>query len=470
MQYRIIRTSSILLLAALLACRQQAPAPRLNAAQLQDPEVMHASVKQLTDVIVYDIFSPPVAARIYAYACLAMYEAARFNEPQYPSLAAQMREFPPMPQPGKGKQYNFLLAGARAFEAVAQKVTFSTDSLKLFEQRLYARFKDAGLNDTAFENSIAFGNAIAAKVLERAAKDNYKESRGYPRYTVTGERGTWQPTPPDYMDAIEPYWSSIHPFILDTCNQFTPLPACPYDDKDTSSRFYREMMEVYHTGINLTKEQQAIASFWDCNPYVMHHTGHAMFATKKITPGGHWMGIAAIASRQAKAGYVQTAQAYALTAATLLDAFIACWDEKYRSRVIRPQTVINQLVDPGWEPLLQTPPFPEYTSGHSVISGAAAEVLTCLYGDSMAFADTTEVEYGAGERYFTSFRQAANEAGISRLYGGIHYRSSVDHGLQQGRSVGVFIAHRIKVATGSMVSSPPVAQNSPRQANVPRKH
>jgi len=446
--YYIRYAAPLLLLTALFACRQRAAAPHLDAAQLQDPEVMHASVKQLTDVIVYDIFSPPVAARIYAYSCLAMYEAARFNTPQYPSLAAQMREFPPMPQPERNKQYNFLLAGARAFQVVAQKVTFSIDSLKLFEQQLYARFKAAGLNDTVYNNSIAFGEAVAAKVLARAAKDNYKESRGYPRYTVTREKGTWQPTPPDYMDAIEPYWNSIHPMVMDTCNQFQPPAANKYDIS-TGSRFYTEMIEVYNTGRELSPEQRAIASFWDCNPYVMHHTGHAMFATKKITPGGHWMGIVAIASRQSKAGYVRTAQAYALTAVTLLDAFISCWDEKYRSKVIRPQTVINDLIDPRWEPLLQTPPFPEYTSGHSVISSAAAVSLTRLYGDNFAFTDTTEVEYGAGKRSFTSFRQAAEEAAISRLYGGIHYRSAIENGVRQGAGLGGYIVQKIKVDAGS---------------------
>jgi membrane-associated phospholipid phosphatase len=429
-----------------LSCRQ--PAPKADPVKLQDPEVLHASVKRLTDVIVYDIFSPPVASRIYAYASLAMYEAARFGEPQYPSLTAQLREFPAMPQPERGKTYNFLLAGARAFQVVAQKVTFSTDSLKIFEQQLYDRFRAAGLNEEVMQRSLAFGDAIGSKVLERAAKDNYRESRGYPRYTVSRVKGSWQPTPPDYMDAIEPYWSSIRPLIMDTCNQFQPAPANTYDI-NKGSRFYTEMMEVYNSGRQLNEEQRGIASFWDCNPYVMHHTGHAMFATKKITPGGHWMGIAAIASRQAKAGYVKTAQSYALTAATLLDAFIACWDEKYRSRVIRPQTVINQVIDSAWEPLLQTPPFPEYPSGHSVISSAAAVSLTRLFGDNFAFTDTTEVEYGAGQRNFSSFRQAAEEAAISRLYGGIHYRSAIENGMLQGTGLGGYIVEKIKVDAGS---------------------
>jgi len=423
-------------------CRQ--PAPQGDPALLQDPEVFHWSMKRLTDVMVYDIFSPPVASRIYAYSALAMYEAARFAAPQYPSLVAQFREFPLLPQPERGKSYNFLLAGARAFQVVAQQVTFSRDTLKLFEQQLYARFRDAGLAEEVLRNSLAFGEAVGASVLERAGRDNYRESRGYPRYTVSREKGSWQPTPPDYMDAIEPYWQTIHPLVIDSCNQFQPPPALPFD-LSPGSPFYRDMMEVYDTCTRLTPEQQAIASFWDCNPFVMHHTGHAMFATKKITPGGHWIGITAIASRQAKAGYVRTAQAYALVSATLLDAFISCWDEKYRSRVIRPQTIINQVLDPTWEPLLQTPPFPEYTSGHSVVSGAAAVTLTRLFGDQVAFTDTTEVEYGAGRRRFASFRQAAREAAISRLYGGIHYRSAIENGLQQGTRLGEFIMQKIRV-------------------------
>ncbi|GAA0526252.1 hypothetical protein GCM10009415_04420 [Chitinophaga japonensis] len=442
-------------------CRQ--PAPRGDPALLQDPEVLHWSMKRLTDVMVYDIFSPPVASRIYAYSSLAMYEAARFAEPQYPSLAAQFRDFPSMPQPEKGRSYNFLLAGARAFQVVAQQVTFSTDTLKVFEQRLYARFRDAGLAEEVIRSSLAFGEAVGAKVLERANKDNYRESRGYPRYTVSREKGSWQPTPPDYMDAIEPYWQTIHPLIIDSCNQFRPPPALSFDLRP-GSPFYRDMMEVYDTCTRLTPEQQAIASFWDCNPFVMHHTGHAMFATKKITPGGHWMGITAIASRLAGAGYVRTAQAYALASATLLDAFISCWDEKYRSHVIRPQTIINREIDPAWEPLLQTPPFPEYTSGHSVVSGATAVTLTRLFGDQVAFTDTTEVEYGAGQRSYTSFRQAAEEAAISRLYGGIHYRSAIEHGLQQGVRLGAFVVQEIRVDTGNTAPmaarSRPVAQGT----------
>jgi hypothetical protein len=208
--------------------------------------------------------------------------------------------------------------------------------------------------------------------------------------------------------------------------------------------FFREVMEVHQTRLTLTEAQRALTAFWDCNPYVMHVQGHAMFATKKITPGGHWMGIVSIASRRQGADLMQSAEAYARTAIALADGFISSWTEKYRSNVVRPETVINRYLDEGWEPLLQTPPFPEYASGHSVISTAAAQVLTDQFGQNFAFVDSTEMEFGLGVRSFSSFEQAAAEAAISRLYGGIHYRRSIEQGVLQGRSVGQLVVRRVK--------------------------
>ena len=177
---------------------------------------------------------------------------------------------------------------------------------------------------------------------------------------------------------------------------------------------------------NINEEQLSIAKFWDCNPFVSHHTGHVMFATKKITPGGHWMNIAATAAKKSNADMMKTMQTYTITAIALFDGFISCWDEKYRSKLIRPETVINRQVDEEWKPTLQTPPFPEHTSGHSVVSGAASTVLTAVYGDNFAYVDSTEIEFGLPARSFTSFKAAADEAAVSRLYGGIHYRPAID--------------------------------------------
>ena len=168
-----------------------------------------------------------------------------------------------------------------------------------------------------------------------------------------------------------------------------------------------------------------------------------MAATKKITPGGHWIGIVKIACRKAEDDPMKSAQAYALTSVALADGFISCWDEKFRSNLIRPETVINQYIDEEWLPLLQTPPFPEYTSGHSVISNAAAVALTSVFGDNFSFRDDTEEKYGLPVRSFDSFVQASEEAAISRLYGGIHYMPAIANGVTQGRKLGNFVVDEL---------------------------
>ena len=194
-------------------------------------------------------------------------------------------------------------------------------------------------------------------------------------------------------------------------------------------------------------EEMAIAKFWDCNPYVSTQRGHLMFATKKITPGGHWIGITKVACKKANLDFDKTVYAYTTTSMAIADAFISCWDEKYRSNLVRPETLINKFIDDQWKPVLQTPPFPEYTSGHSVVSGASAEVLSKLFGDQFHFLDDTEVPYGLPKREYTSFRNAAKEAALSRLYGGIHYRAAIENGLDQGISLGKHVINTLEVKT-----------------------
>jgi hypothetical protein len=176
----------------------------------------------------------------------------------------------------------------------------------------------------------------------------------------------------------------------------------------------------------------------------MNITGHAMFATKKMSPGGHWMSITGLISRKLKSDYMQTSEAFLLTSIGIFDGFISCWDEKYRSVKVRPESVINTSVDKDWQPVLQTPPFPEYTSGHSVISNAAAVALTSLYGENVAFADSSEVPYGLPVRTYPSVKAAADEASISRLYGGIHFRPALDEGSKQGIKVGNWVISQVK--------------------------
>ena len=414
-----------------------------NTAGFVDSDLLHENQKQLTEVIIYDVFSPPVASRIYAYTSLAAYEAVRFAEKGYPSIAAQLKDFPVMPQPEVGKKYDYTLAATKAFFTVSHKVVFSIDSLRTYEEQVFNDFK-VSIDAEVYDRSVAFGEAIGAKILERSANDNYKKTRGMRKYLGSKEDGKWQPTAPDYLDGIEPFWGMIKPFMLDSAAQ-CKIPAPPPFSKDTNSAFYQNTIEVYRIGNSLTDSQKIIIQYWDDNPFVMEHSGHLMFANKKITPGGHWMGIAGIASKKTKADAVRTAQVYALTAIALLDGFIACWDEKYKNEVVRPITVIHNLVDEQWQPYLQTPPFPEYPSGHSAISASAATVLTHIFGDNFFFHDDSDKEYIGMERDFTSFYQAAGEAAISRVYGGIHYRTGMEAGADQGQRVGKLIVDNIRL-------------------------
>ncbi len=435
----------LLALLTLASCRKK---PEEYTPTAGNPEAIRQAERKLTEVIVHDIFSPPVASRIYAYSSLAAYEAMLPAAPQFRTLAAQLNDFSAAPQPEPGQEFCFPLASVRAFLTVGRALTFSADRFDEFEAKFYKQYQEAGVPSDVFERSMAYGEAVGKHVLAYAGKDNYKQTRGF-KYTVTNQTGQWVPTPPAYMDAVEPLWRNIRPFTLDSAAQFRPA-APPAFTSEKSSPFFKEMLQVYETGKNLTDEQREIANFWDCNPFKMNVQGHAMFATKKISPGGHWMRIVELVTRAKKADFYHTTEAYTLTALALFDGFIACWDEKYRSCRIRPESVINASVDKDWQPLLQTPPFPEYPSGHSVISQAASLTLTKLFGENFAFADSSEVSYGLPVRNFPSFKAAANEAAVSRFYGGIHYMSAIDNGSEQGRRVGAWVLANVLTRKGEV--------------------
>jgi hypothetical protein len=425
----------VALLLATVGCNTRA------ANDVSSVDVLLANEDQLTQVIIYDVFTPPVSSRIYVYASLASYEAIRHANSGTTSITDKLHGFAPMPQPEAGKQYDYTLAATKAFFTSVRKMVFSVDSLNKYENSVYNRYKQH-LDKETYERSVLFGEAVGKQVLARAMNDGYIKSRGKPKYLGANEPGKWQPTPPDYLDGVEWCWNTMLPLVLDSASQCKP-PAPPTYSTDTASIFFREAREVYTIGKNLTEEQKTIAIYWDDNPFVIEHSGHMMFGNKKITPGGHWMGIAAIAAKQSKVDAVVAARGFALTSVALYDAFIACWDEKYRSSVVRPVTVINELIDKNWIPFLQTPPFPEYTSGHSTITAAAAEVLAAIYGKNYAFLDTSDLAYIGMQRQFNSFEEAAAEASISRVYGGIHYRNSVDQGAVAGKKVGQLIMERV---------------------------
>lgn len=441
----------LLIVACLLLVSFTRPGTESWKTKASNPDYLHRAVKEVTDAIVHDIYAPPVAARTYAYITVAAYEAARHENPTYQTLAGQLHDLTPVPEPQAGKECSFTLAAVDALLTVGKTMVISEDKVESFHQALLQEFKDAGMPDSVFQTSIQYGQQVAKHILAWAAKDHYKETRSYPKYSVTADNpGAWQPTPPAYMKAVEPHWGEIRTFLMDSAQQFKPLPATLFST-NKNSRFYKEAKDVQVVGKTLTPEQKAIALFWDCNPFKMNINGHVMYATKKISPGGHWVNITRLVCKKANADFMRTAEAYVCLCVTLADGFISCWDEKYRSNVIRPETYINQYIDADWMPLLQTPPFPEYTSGHSVISTASAVMLGKLFGENVSFADSTEVEFELPVRQFKSFKHAADEAAISRLYGGIHYRPSIVNGQQEGDRLGLFMTRTLKTRTGPRI-------------------
>jgi len=431
----------------------------VDPAEVQDPELLHESVWHMTDVMVHDIFSPPQAARAYAYASVAAYEPLAAAHADYRTLAGQVNALSPLP-PAPDGDHLPSLASVHAFLTVGTEMVYTQSRMEAFHEKMMQRFRSLGIPAEVFDRSVAYGDSVAQHVLDWAATDGYRTTRSGPQFTVTDEPGRWRPTPPAYMDAIEPNWDEHRPFVMTAADQFAPTPPHPYSLEEGSA-FREEVMEVYRMGQNLTEEEREIAAFWDCNPYVMHTEGHAMFATKQMSPGGHWMGIAIIANRKSGADLWRSAEVLAQTAVALADGFISAWDEKYRSNLIRPETVINDHIDPDWRPVLQTPPFPEYTSAHSVISAAAAVTLTDLYGDAFAFTDTTERAYGLPDRSYDSFNEAAEEAAISRLYGGIHYRMAAEEGAVQGTNVGQWVVDHVD-------TRPPAVAEETRTASDPQ--
>jgi membrane-associated phospholipid phosphatase len=412
-------------------------------AQYRDAQVAGQCLQVLTDVMIRDITSPLVASRDYAYTMIAFYEAARYADNRYFSYAGQLNGLTALPAPDSTQAYDWQVAGATAFYKAAYAFVFSKDIFQKDWNTLQAKFKKRTASKEVYNRSVAFGEQVAAHIIAWSKTDNYIHTRTLQRFTPSKEPGTWQQTAPDYMEAIEPYWNQIRPMVLEKPDAIAiPAPAAYKSDK-----FMAECKEVFDTRQQLSKDQNWIANFWDCNPFATRTVGHLMYSIKKLSPGGHWMGIAGVAVRKTKQPLVPALATYSLVSIALFDAFIACWDVKYKTNYIRPVTAIQQLMAPSWDPVLQTPPFPEYPSGHSVISMASAAVLTSLYGEAFAYTDNTEKPYGVDNRSYTSFYAAASEAAISRLYGGIHFREAVEIGSNLGKKIGDYIVQKINIRT-----------------------
>ena len=398
---------------------------------------------QMTELMVHDVTNPPLAARFFSYACLAGYEILSECDNRFKSMHGVLNDYPDLRKPDSISGYSYQLAALLAMMKTAGKMEPSGSLFGQYERRFLDSCRGAGYSDEVIESSQKYASAISKRILAYAKADGYNKISNLPRYTPEDKEGCWYPTPPAYMAAVEPWFKTVRPFTLDSCSQFKPVPPIPFST-DKHSAFYNLMMQNYNDTLPL--DHRVIAAFWDCNPFAVQDNGHMWIGLKKISPGAHWLGITGIACEQAGKSFEQSMMIYTLVAIGLMDSFICCWDEKYRSNRIRPETAIRKYIDGKWSPLLQTPPFPEYLSGHSCISSTSATILTWYFGDNFHYTDSVEVQYGLSPRHFESFQAAAREAGISRFYGGIHFMDAISNGMSQGLQVGQYLLKKVHMS------------------------
>ena len=373
-------------------------------------------------------FSPPVAARAFGFMGLALYEAVVPGIPDYTSTQGRLFELNYVTLPAKGSEYdwptvaNNALAGIMdsLFRTMTQANKDSLNAIRTF----YNGLAEFHLTPQVFQDSKTFGEAIAKDILDYSRLDGGHNAfaENFPASYIppVGEE-YWVPF--GNQVCMQPYWGSHRPFIHADTTTETISPPPPTFSTDPGSTFYTYANQVYTTGINLTAEQQTIASYW-------------ADGAESITPAGHSIAMLRNVLISENSDLEEAAIAYAKLGIALSDAFLACWKTKYIYNLCRPVTYIQSYIDSTWLPFISTPPFPEYNSGHSSQSGAMTEVLTNMFGGNFAFTDSTHGANFGGPRMFSSFDEAAGEAAISRLYGGIHYEFSNEDGLSLGRIVG----------------------------------
>lgn len=433
---------------SLLACKQND-----YKKIIHDSALFSNAVHELNQVVMGNNFSPIVASRNYLYASVAAYEVIAAGYPkQYTSLAGQVRGLNTVPAPSD-TTIDFEFAALLAYCNLGEAVTFPEGSMKDYVDSLKNLAKDHGMPSKVFKSSVAYADAVSAAIMAWSKNDNYAQTRSATRYTVIDTPGRWVPTPPAYTSAMEPHWCEIRPVVLDSCNQFQAPAPYTFNIKDPNSDYYKQVMQSKNAIDSLTDEQKHIADFWDDNPFKLNVSGHVMYGTKKFSPPGHWESIVGIAAKKANADFATTVYAYAKTSIALFDAFIQCWNEKYKYNTVRPETVINKYFDVNWMPYLQTPPFPEYTCGHSTCSSAAAEALTSVFGDDFAYTDTSELEFGIKSRSYKSFRHAAEENNWARFYGGIHFHRSCIVSNEMGKKVGDLVNSRLKMKKDNLTAN-----------------
>jgi hypothetical protein len=401
-------------------------------------DVASAWFEELYDVVKAEKTTPPPASRIYGITAVALYESIVAGTEENRSLMRQLNGLRSLPQPKKNKKYhwptvaNSVLANTiRGLYPTISQV--SLDAINNLEQSFASQY-EVELPRREYERSVAHGQAVATAILEWAATDGFSVYNNC-RYIPVPVPGAWQPTPPAFNpDPLQPCWGLIRPMVLTSGKECPPPGHLPFST-DTGSDFYTAGLEAYNVALDLNDEQTTIADYWSDGPVA---TG---------TPPGHWIAIVSQIAPHDGLSLTAAAEAYARVGMTVHDSFIGCWNAKYAYNLQRPVTYINANIDKSWRPYIVTPNFPSYTSGHSTQSGAAAHVLTDMFGIK-SFTDTMHTDHGLvppqEPRTFGSFEEAAAEAAVSRLYGGIHFSFDNDHGLASGQCIGQAILDRVR--------------------------
>ena len=432
----------VLILVTVISCKQKEKAKDADIENFCKARFSEWN-KKLTYVIMTDIFSPPVCSRIYVYPNIAAYEALLPQNKAYKTYSGRLNGLGAVPQPQAGEIICYPLSASIAFTTVAAKLVFNSDGIVAQETEYLRQLDSMGIRKELLENSLNYGRKVGNYIVEWSKKDGYKERTALGGYIVKRDSSRWIPTPPDYIDAIENNWGRLRTMALDSVSQFRPSPPIPYST-NKNSEFYKECYRVYTAVTKPNPGDSATAWYWDDNPNTSVTDGHITYFIQKNSPPGHWIFIACSVAEKEKFDPIKTASLISITAIAIADAFISCWEAKYTYNYIRPETFINNYIDKDWLPLIQTPAFPEYPSGHSVASSSAATILTKMVGDNYAFIDSAEVPYGRPTRKFDSFYQASDQASISRFYGGIHFINALEKGKVEGRNVGSFILSKLK--------------------------
>ncbi len=379
--------------------------------------------------------NPPQAARVYSYICITMYECLVQGMPMNRSLSGQLKDMPPMPVAYPIYEYDWpsVLTGAMPimFRGLFRYLYTPANNM-INNMAAKQKAERYALKDSiVINNSILFGESIANRILDWANDDGFYRIKGLPYDppTIFEDPSNWEPINPGDT-AVEPYWGTLRTFAVQSAPYNYIPPSFPFDST-VGSPFYNDQLEIKNIREFPTQEQKDIALFW---------------RDKQLTlqPPGHWVSILYQIIARDNVKLDKAAEALAFLGIGIGDAFISCWYAKYFNNYLRPQSFIRRFMQPGWTPLVPTPPFPDYPSGHSTGSGTAAYLLTKVFGE-VAFTDTTHLRIGMAPRSFNNFREAAVECSNSRVYGGIHYRNACENGVLMGERIGADIYSRVKL-------------------------